>query len=49
MIHHFLGDLYEITSEHVGIPGLMKVIHGETSCDLSIIQSIGDILKPKYI
>lgn len=45
----FFGDLYEITFEHSGIPGLMKVIHGETSCDLSIIQSIGDILKPKYI
>jgi hypothetical protein len=43
----FFGDLYEITFENYGMPGLMKVIHGETSSDLSIVQPIGDTLKPK--
>jgi hypothetical protein len=42
----FFGDLYEITFENYGIPGLMKVIHGETLSDLSIVQPIGDTLKP---
>lgn len=45
----FFGDLYEITFENYGIPGLMKVIHGEISCDLSIVEPIGDTLKPKLV
>lgn len=45
----FFGDLYEITFEHYGIPGLRKVSHGETTSDLSIVQPIGDTLKPKLI
>ena len=45
----FFGDLYEITFENYGIPGLMKVIHGETSSDLSTVQPIGDTLKPKLL
>ena len=45
----FFGDLYEITNEHHGIPGLMKVIHGETASDLSIVQPMGDTLKPKLM
>ena len=45
----FFGDLYEILFEDYGIPSLMKVQHGEMECDLSIIQPIGDILKPKLM
>lgn len=43
----FFGDLYEITFEDCGIPGLMKVIGGQTSSDLSIVQPMGDTLKWK--
>ena len=46
---YFFGDLYEILFEHYGVPGLMKVIHGETASDLSIVEPIGDILKPKFM
>ena len=45
----FFGDLYEILFEHYGIPGLMKVAHGETRSNLSIVEPIGDILKPKFL
>lgn len=45
----FFGDLYEITFENYGIPGLMKVKYGETSSDLSIVELIGDTLKPKIL
>lgn len=46
---YFFGNLYEILFEHYGVPGLMKVIHGETECDLSIVEPMGDILKPKFM
>ena len=45
----FFGDLYEITFENIGIPNLMKVIHGETSSNLSIVEPLGDTLKPKIL
>jgi hypothetical protein len=43
----FFGDLYEITFESYGIPGLMKVLHGHTSSDLKYVEPLGDTLKPK--
>lgn len=45
----FFGDLYEITFENYGIPGLMKVAHGETTGDLSIVEPIGNKLDVKWI
>ena len=44
----FFGNLYEVIFEHM-IPGLLKVHHGETSSDLSIVEPLGDILKPKFL
>lgn len=45
----FFGDLYEILYEHYGIPGLIKVPHGQTSSDLSFVEPIGDTMKPKLL
>lgn len=45
----FFGDLYEILFEHYGIPGSIKVRHGEIECDMFKIQPIGDTLKPKLM
>jgi hypothetical protein len=45
----FFGDLYEITFENYGIPGLMKVIHGEVSTSLDKLKPLGDILEPKFM
>jgi len=45
----FFGDLYEITFEHWGIPGLIKVIYGQTTSDLSIVEPIGNTLDPKIL
>lgn len=45
----FFGDLYEVTFESPGsIPGLLKVLHGETMSDLSSIEPLGNTLKPKF-
>lgn len=45
----FFCDLYEITFEHYGIPGLLKVPHGETTCTLSMTEPMGDTLEPKIL
>jgi hypothetical protein len=45
----FFGDLFTITFEHIGIPGLMKVIHGEVSTSLDKLKPLGDILEPKFM
>jgi hypothetical protein len=45
----FFGDLYEITFEGMEIPGLRKILHGETESDLSIVEPLGDILKPNLL
>lgn len=43
----FFGDLYEITFEATQLPGLRKVIYGETCSNLNLIEPLGDLLKPK--
>lgn len=43
----FFGDVYDIVFEHT-IPGLLKVIHGETEANLSMVKPIGDTLTIKY-
>ena len=44
----FFGELYDVIFKHT-IPGLIKVPNGETSCDLSIVEPLGDTLKPKFL
>lgn len=34
----FFGDLFEITFQHTELNGLLKVLHGETTCDLSMVE-----------
>jgi len=43
----FFGDLYEVTFEGMQLPGLRKILHGETSSNLDIVQPLGDLLTPK--
>ena len=43
----FFGDLYEVTFEGLQLPGLRKILHGETSSNLEIVKPIGDLLTPK--
>jgi hypothetical protein len=45
----FFGDLYEITFEGMEIPGLGKILYGETESNLSIVEPLGDILKPNLL
>ena len=45
----FFGDLYEVTFEGGLLPGLMKLKHGETSCNLSMVKPLDDLLKPKIL
>lgn len=43
----FFGDLYVITFEGGALPGIIKLRYGETSCDLSRVEPLGDTLSPK--
>ena len=43
----FFGDLYEVTFEGMQLTGLRKILHGETSSNLDIVQPLGDLLTPK--
>jgi len=43
----FFGDLYEVIFEGGPLPGLLKVLHGETSSNLDIVKPIGNLLEPK--
>lgn len=43
----FFGDLYEVTFEGGQLPGLRKILHGETSSNLDIVKPIGNLLEPK--
>ena len=45
----FFGELYEITFEHYGIPGLRKVLNGSTQSSLDRVQEITNELKPKIL
>ena len=44
----FFGKLYEVLSEHCGVPGLLKIAYGETESDLSVVQPLGNIMEPKF-
>tara|TARA_R110000737_G_scaffold350726_3_gene390597 strand:+ start:120 stop:422 length:303 start_codon:yes stop_codon:yes gene_type:complete len=43
----FFGDLYEVTFEGTALPGLYKILHGQTSSNLDIVQPLGNLLTPK--
>lgn len=43
----FFGDLYEITVEGIQLPGLRKILNGETSSNLDIVKPLGDLLTPR--
>jgi hypothetical protein len=43
----FFGDLYEVTFEGMQLSWLRKILHGETSSNLDIVQPLGDLLASK--